>query len=363
MTAAVLDEPAHLAGERQAAARALLGESAPGEDASTFLAKLRSSVVTTDQLKELPPPEYLIEGVLVRGAIAELWSRPGSWKSFVVAGWSCHLATGTPWAGHHVERSRVLYVVAEGAIGMGERISAWEEHHGIEVGDALTWLPMAVQLAAPHWADALAALALELDADLIVIDTRSRCTVGVEENSAKEMGLVVHNLERIRQSAGCGLLLVHHADGTGSKSRGSTSVLGALETELKISRDGASGTLELTKQKNGPDGLSWKLSAKNVGASIVVEATSNGPATSTDTAAMRDLAEALQDMYSGDAIATGVLLAATGYDDKRRRTGERALRDLMALRLVDKPAKGRWAPTDRLAEWLEARQLLTGGEA
>lgn len=321
---------------------------------------IRQSLITTSGLKAIPKPECLIDGVLVEDTLAELYSRPGAWKSFIAMSWACCIATGTPWAGHEAKPGVVLYVLAEGAPGMGERVAAWEQHNGLTVPeDRIVWHPAPIALSNAEWATGLGMVARERDASLVVIDTRARCTVGVEENSSKEMGQVVQNLDIARaESNGATVLLLHHSDATGTKSRGSTSVLGALDTELKIVRSVGGGTLTLEKQKNLPDGLVWNLSATNVADTIVIEANADDGNIAVTTG-MRLVAEALLDMYSGDAVATGVLLEAAGFKESRR-TGERALRDLLGRELVDKPAKGRWAPTDALESWLHTRRLVDG---
>ena len=252
---------------------AMNGDMPRSEDNSAKVEQIRAGLLDTVGLRAMPRPEFLIDGVIVANTLVELYSRPGGWKSFVALDWSCHIATGTSWAGAVVRRGCVLYVLAEGASGMGDRVTAWEEHNGLSVpADRLKWYPQPIQLADEGWADALAQIAVELGVDLVVLDTRARVTVGVEENSAKEMGLVVANLDHIRIASGATVLTLHHSDAAGIKSRGSTSVLGAVDTELKIVREVGAGTLRLEKQKNAPDGLTWSLRPTHVAASIVVEA-------------------------------------------------------------------------------------------
>ena len=42
------------------------------------------------------------------------------------------------------------------------------------------------------------------------MDTLARHAVGVEENSAKEMGVWIANVEALAREFGCTVLLVHH---------------------------------------------------------------------------------------------------------------------------------------------------------
>ena len=58
-----------------------------------------------------------------------------------------HVVTGRPWWGREVTQGKVLYIVAEGASGMYQRLHAWELGNQTRVGAGrLTFLPVAVQV-------------------------------------------------------------------------------------------------------------------------------------------------------------------------------------------------------------------------
>ncbi len=56
-------------------------------------------------------------------------------------------------------------------------------YHGAPDLDNIHWYPAAVNLFSPADGSALAALAGEIDAGLVVVDTLARCAVGAEESS------------------------------------------------------------------------------------------------------------------------------------------------------------------------------------
>jgi hypothetical protein len=86
---------------------------------------------------------------------------------------------------------------------------------------------------------------------MIVIDTQARITVGVEENSAKEMGLVVAEFDRLRRvGGGSTILIVHHQGNAGQQARGSSAMLGAAQTELTVTKKDRLVTVAVTKQKD-----------------------------------------------------------------------------------------------------------------
>jgi hypothetical protein len=132
------------------------------------------------------------------------------------------------------------------------------------------WLPLTVNLGSATWGEAVGEYAAEHGAKVVIFDTRARNTLGLEENSAKDMGLVVANLDTARRTCGACMLLVHHANALGDKSRGSTAVEGAVDTEINVKAVDELVTVELTKQKNGVGGTTWTFRPTPVADSIVL---------------------------------------------------------------------------------------------
>ena len=96
-------------------------------------------------------------------------------------------------------------MVGEGIGGLGRRILAWAESRGMKPDDPalgnVRFVPEAVQLktAAVNRFLKGAVGAFSGPLALIVVDTLARSTVGIEENGAKDMGLVIHEADRIRR--------------------------------------------------------------------------------------------------------------------------------------------------------------------
>lgn len=233
--------------------------------------RFNAAQLDTIGLKNLPEPRPLIEGVLQLDSTAECYGPSGIGKTFLLVSMACSIATGTPWMGHDVAEGPVLYVIAENASGTGARVEAWEEHHGTTIPPRrITWLPLAVNLGEQTEVDAFARIVEDVQPVLIVFDTRARCTVGVEENSARDIGLVVARLDELRRRSKACVLTVHHPAASGEKARGSTALLGAVDTELRLERAGDGMRLKLAKQRNAPDSLTVTLARQPVGRSIVV---------------------------------------------------------------------------------------------
>lgn len=231
------------------------------------MARMREQLLDTPALKARPAVPMLVPGLLARNSLARIVGAPGAGKSFVALDLIGAVAIGKAWAGVALEGAgRVLAMVAEGLDGTAVRVGAWETHHGAELGAAVRWYPEAVQAQdAPAW-DAFLLLAAEVGPDLIVIDTQARVTVGVNENDAGEMGLLVDAMERLRAATGACVLLVHHTPLTAERARGTGAVLGAMQTELLVKRDGKVIDLSILKQKDGPEDPSWKFELRPVAA-------------------------------------------------------------------------------------------------
>ncbi|GAA4880621.1 AAA family ATPase [Pseudonocardia benzenivorans] len=220
---------------------------------------MRDRLLSVFDLSSLPPVTPLVDGFLYRGTLAQLSGPPGSYKSFLMVAWAVSVAAGEDFEGHHVPaRGDVVIVAPEGAQGLQARIFAYCEASGIDpndVAERIHILPAPVQIGnRVDIADALDAVQ-HLDAALLVLDTRARCTVGLEENSAKEQGLAIAGAELLA-AGGCTVLALHHSGRNGGAGRGSNSWDGAVWSDLRITSDGEAktATVECFKHKDVQDG-------------------------------------------------------------------------------------------------------------
>ncbi|MBP5931850.1 AAA family ATPase [Streptomyces sp. LBUM 1479] len=205
----------------------------------------------------MPALEPLVGDLLHLDSLARIIGPSGHMKSFVTIDLAGHVGTGMKWHGHHVRQGTVVYLVAEGARGIRKRVRAWEKHYGLKMDNVL-FLPRPVQTTGTEW-DTLIEAMRRLQPQLIVIDTQARVSVGVEENSAKELGIVVDRIEDLRRATAACVLVVHHTGHVGEHGRGSTSAKGALQSELHVSKKGDTAknivvTVKVGKQKDDEEG-------------------------------------------------------------------------------------------------------------
>lgn len=207
----------------------------PGEEMMTTLQRLRSKLVSAEELAMRPAPEPLIWGLLNRNTEAWMIGAPGSLKSFVALDMAGAVGAGRPWHGHRTEQTNVLYVAAEGEPGMVLRTRAFVKHHAGMPGVTILPYPVQIKSVDGQWA-ALEEIVKELKAGFVIIDTQHRVSTGLEENSATDMGVVVSAVGRLKRATSACVLVVHHTGRNGGDARGSSAIDGAQDTELKIVR-------------------------------------------------------------------------------------------------------------------------------
>src|SRR5690606_13091125 len=106
---------------------------------------------------------------------------------------------------------------------------------------------------------------------LIVIDTLARSIVGVDENSAKDMGGVIKHLDQLRRATGSTILLVHHTGKDASAgARGSSALRAAMDTELEVTAAGQLMTLKVKKQREAAAAAPMRLTRVEVSDSCVL---------------------------------------------------------------------------------------------
>ena len=214
---------------------------------------LLAELLDSAGLDTIPALRPLVDNFLYLDTTARTNGPSGHYKSFVVLDLAAHVGTGRPWRGHAVTQGPVVYLVAEGAAGLRKRVRAWEQYHQQRM-DNVRFLPRPVQAGdAAAWAVLLEACR-RLRPVFVIFDTQARITVGVEENSATEMGRVVARIDDLRSATGACVMLVHHQGLNGDHGRGSTAVKGAMQTELRVTKKGKGADTRVTvtsdKQKD-----------------------------------------------------------------------------------------------------------------
>ncbi len=201
---------------------------------------------------------WLVKKILPASGLALIFGHPGSGKTFLALDIAFHVALGWPWNGRAVKSGLVVYIGAEGANGLRNRIVAFMRHHQIEGEPVpMVLIPISIDL---QGADAdlpklIAAIELAvskcgLPLALIVIDTVSK-TFGAGKENTDDMATYVANCQRVSEIFTCCVMPLHHRpkDTESKEPRGHSSLKGGVDTVLLV-EGGRTKRITVTKQKD-----------------------------------------------------------------------------------------------------------------
>jgi hypothetical protein len=161
-----------------------------------------------------------------------------------------------------------LYLFGEGVCGIKNRVKAWHKYYDIEPNSNFICVPMISNLKNEIECYQFISNCKTLEKKfgdniaLVIVDTLARSSLGIDENSAQEMGMIIHSFDKIKNELDTTVMIIHHSKKGGGGIRGSGSILGAVDTSMKVSKkkDSDIVTIETEKQKDGPDfNMTFKL--------------------------------------------------------------------------------------------------------
>jgi hypothetical protein len=200
-----------------------------------------------DIVDENREPEWLLHHVIEAKVVAVLAGPRASFKSFIALDWAMRIATaGNP----------VTLLSGEGG-GLGRRIKAWMQAFG--GGQNLRSLPITA-LERPlnlNREDEMALLVAAIDKtgappSLVVIDTLSKFSAGMDENSNQEVAAYLAAVSRfIRERYDASVLLVAHSGhGDADRPRGASALMANPDSEFIVKRAAQPNThVEVTRQR------------------------------------------------------------------------------------------------------------------
>lgn len=226
----------------------------------------RKRFLNLNDLSHLPKPMWAIEGMFEKNSLVMLAGPPASYKSFLALSWLLCMAAGKDWCGRTTSPAKVLYVLGEGKSSLLKRVNAWMQYEQLTQTQKERLVEnFIVSFEVPQMAvrmsldNMLTELRLEgHEPHVIAIDTFARSFVGLDENSQKDTGLWIESAERLRH-IGYTVIFLHHTKKNsefGLQYRGSTAIMGAMDTAMVLEANKQKGTATLTvvKQKDHDEG-------------------------------------------------------------------------------------------------------------
>lgn len=213
-------------------------------------------LLTAAQIADWPPITWAVHGVIPQEGVGVIAGQPGSGKSFLALDLAGSLASGREWFGHRVMPSKSFYIALEGSGGIAQRVRAYQSRHGDLKGVRFI-VDSTFRL---FFEDDVAALAEAIrNADgtggLVIVDTLARAAVGLDENSSADMGRLVAGLAALAEGINGCVIAVHHLGKDSQRGlRGHSSLLGAVDFVIEVTRSDAAREWKIGKAKDGVDG-------------------------------------------------------------------------------------------------------------
>lgn len=200
-----------------------------GSDDASTTTKLRPHDVGRMAREEPPPVPWLVEPLVVRGALTILVGKPGEGKSLLAMTLAAGVAAGIDQAGLKCQRGPVAIIDAENgeheihrrvrALGLPEENVELYEAEGFDLRT--------------DWAELEGVL--ERKPALLVLDS-FRSLWGGDENDTRDGAAVVDRLRNAVRAHGIGAVLVHHTAKNNGVYRGSSAIAASTELGFVLAR-------------------------------------------------------------------------------------------------------------------------------
>src|SRR6202011_1395546 len=221
-------------------------------------ARKRFELIPFDKISFDTTPAYLVKGIILRIGLSVFWGPPKCGKSFLVFDLLMHVALGWEYHGRRVQQGPVVYCAFEGQAGLRNRVEAFRQRKLAEGADNVPFylIADAMNLVADHPAliASIRAALGDTKPAVIALDTLNRSLAGSESDD-RDMAAYVKAADAIRDAFNCAVIIVHHCGHEGTRPRGHSSLMGALDAQTAVKRDAADNVIATVElMKDGPQG-------------------------------------------------------------------------------------------------------------
>lgn len=208
--------------------------------------------------------DWLIEDVVPRAQVGVIYGASGSGKTFFALDMACSIQRGGEWRGKHVEVADSFYIAAEAGNGIRKRIAAYLRAKG---AGAMPWfVDYQPNLATLESVQAISESVL-LRSDkpgVLFVDTMALSHDG-DENSSKDMSLLLRHCKVLSDNTGALVILVHHTGKDESRGmRGSSAIYAGADFVLEISALDRDHEMVVDKLKDGERGARFGFTLPQV---------------------------------------------------------------------------------------------------
>src|SRR5262249_6343597 len=199
---------------------------------------------------------YLVDELIPVTGLVDIWGKAKTFKSFWTLDLMLHVAMGWEYRDRRVRQGTVVYCAFEGGHGYKKRIEAQRRHY--KIGDDAD-VPLFVMSGQASLVKDRKLLIADIKAQLerrppaaVVLDTLNRSIDGSESKDT-DMGAYVNAASAIRDAFGCAVIVVHHCGLDETRPRGHTSLPGAVDAQLAVTREGMTVTVTVEMMRDGAE--------------------------------------------------------------------------------------------------------------
>lgn len=220
----------------------------------------RFTFYSATELINAPQQIDAIKGIFPSCGVVVVYGPSGSGKSFLAVYMAYVLGYGLVFFGFKVQIKSVVYINLEGS--MRTRLDALQTDKKRDIPDNVRFVTEPF-----HILEDVESLAADIPEGAVVfIDTLNAAAPGLDENSSRDMGLILEAAKKLQQITKGLVVIVHHSGKDASKGlRGHSSLYAAMDAVVEVGRNGDSRYWRLAKSKEGRDGIRRGFRLKSVG--------------------------------------------------------------------------------------------------
>lgn len=177
---------------------------------------------TRDDLKNLPPVEWLIEGEIPQRGITIIYGASGEYKTYLALDFTCQLS----------QQHSVVYLAAEGQSGLDSRITAWETHHSKQAN--ARFVLQGFDILDNELREEFIHLILPVKPQVVFVDTLGRTMWG-DLNNSRDVQAYLRACEEIQSYLDTAIVLIHHKNKSGGE-HGSGYLRNNVDIMLEVTK-------------------------------------------------------------------------------------------------------------------------------
>lgn len=251
----------------------------PGADAGMISDKLRGVAaildggaqvnqlpfhpLSGDDLLSLPRPLWRVKDIFPKCGTAVVYGPSRAGKTFSVLDLVLAMAKGEEWFGWKTVSCDIQYICLESVWGLQGRLKAWTIDKKKSIPGNIRFIIESFDLGNKQHIKAISSIAPKNG--VLVIDTLNRAAPGADENSSKDMGLIIKAADDISKAMEGLVILVSHSGKDATRGlRGHSSLFASLDASIEVGRNGDTRFIKVEKVKEAEDGAKKFFRLKSV---------------------------------------------------------------------------------------------------